>query len=382
MPFPLAIVCIALLSAAIAIHLLSVALVLWRLRDVSGADPIADPPALTVLRPVCGLEPGLEEALRSTFTSLTSSYEAIFCIANPTDPAVALVRSVMASYPAVPARLLIGDDRISGNPKLNNLAKGWLAARHDWIVMIDSNVLLPRDYMQILFASWTKGIGLVTSPPAGICAQGLWASVEAGFLNTYQARWQLATDQIGNGFAQGKVLMWQRALLEKAGGIGSLGLEMAEDVASTKVVRAAKLKVRVVRRPFPQPLFQRTAAEVWSRQLRWARVRRAGFPLLFALEPLTFAVLPVGAIAAMAYLGAVPAATAAAYVALWYGAEWALARRADWPASLGQIPAWMLRDALMPLIWLSSFASRHFVWRGNAMVGGAAQLQAAARKQI
>lgn len=241
------------------------------------------------------------------------------------------------------------------------------AARHDSIVIIDSNVLLPRDYVQTLFATWHPDTGLVTSPPVGIRAEGIWARVESAFLNTYQDRWQMASDQLGNGFAQGKVLFWQRHLLESAGGLAVLGRDLAEDVASTKVVRAAGLKVRVVRRPFPQPLGQRGFGEVWSRQLRWARVRRDGFPLLFALEPLTGLLLPLAAMVTLASLGVVSLLMVPLFLCIWYGAELVVARQANWPATAADILTWFIRDFLMVAIWINAFSAKGFVWRGNAM---------------
>ena len=134
---------------------------------------------------------------------------------------------------------------MSTNPKLNNVLKGWRAARHDWIVIADSNVLMPRDYIQRLFASWRADTGLVASPPIGCRPQGIWAELECAFLNTYQARWQYLADTFGFGFAQGKTMLWRRADLERAGGIEALGKEVAEDAAATKVVRDAGLKVRL-----------------------------------------------------------------------------------------------------------------------------------------
>ena len=357
----------AILGALIAlcIHLASVALILPRFRKTTGSSP--GHPAVTILRPVCGLDPGLGQTLASTFAGLTAGDEVVFCLASPSDPAIAVIRAVMASHGTIPSRLLIGDDRISGNPKLNNLAKGWAAARHDWVAMIDSNLLLPPDYIATLFAHWTPGTGLVTSPPAGTEPAGLWAAVEAGFLNTYQDRWQLLSDQLGHGFAQGKVLMWQKSLLDGVGGLAALGHDLAEDVAATKVVRVAGLKVRVVSQPFAQPLGQRTAAEVWQRQVRWARVRRAGFPLLYAAEIFSAAALPFATLAGLAVGGVVPLAVALGYPVLWYGAEFVLARRAGWPSRLGDVAAWLVRDALIPAVWLVAFASRGFVWRGTDM---------------
>ena len=139
---------------------------------------------------------------------------------------------------------------MSNNPKLNNVLKGWHAATHDWIIIADSNVLMPRDYIERLFASWRTDTGLVASPPIGSQPDGFWAELECAFLNTYQARWQYIADAFGFGFAQGKTMLWRRADLERAGGIEALGKEVAEDAAATKIVRGAGLKVRLVDRPF------------------------------------------------------------------------------------------------------------------------------------
>ena len=126
------------------------------------------------------------------------------------------------------------------------MLKGWRAAAHDWIVIADSNVLMPPDYIQRLFASWRADTGLVASPPVGCMPHGFWAEIECAFLNTYQARWQYFADTLGFGFAQGKTMFWRRAVLEHAGGIRALAADPAEDAASTKIVRAAGLKVRLV----------------------------------------------------------------------------------------------------------------------------------------
>ena len=186
-----------------------------------------------------------------------------------------------------------------------------------------------RDYIGRLFASWRADTGLVASPPIGCRPQGLWAEIECAFLNTYQARWQYLADALGFGFAQGKTMLWRRADLERAGGIAALGREVAEDAASTKVVRAAGLKVRLVDRPFPQPLGYRGAADVWSRQLRWARLRRASFFAYFLPEALSGGVLPMIALACIApAVGLPPLLSVAVLAAAWYGGEMLLAAAA------------------------------------------------------
>lgn len=353
-------------GVAAAVHLASILLAWARLRRHEPALSAADH-GVTLLRPVCGIENHIEETLAGSFALTWPRHEILFCVAAPDDPVIPLVERLIAAHPDRSARLLVGDDRVSGNPKLNNMVKGWNAAAHDWIAMVDSNVLLPPDYVERLVAQWRDGTGLVSSPAVGIRPQGFAAELEAGFLNTYQARWQLAADQLGLGFAQGKNLFWHHDMLEAAGGIAALGAEMAEDVAATKLVRAASLQVRLVGAPFPQPLGPRRLAEVWRRQVRWARVRRLGFRALFVPEILTGGLFPLAAATALAAGGAIAPALVLAYGLVWYGAEYGLARSAGWPASPRSVPGWLLRDALLPALWISGWTGSSFVWRGNSM---------------
>src|SRR5258705_12840292 len=127
--------------------------------------------------------------------------------------------------------------------------------------MADSNVLMPRDYIRRLLAAWQPDTGLVCSPPVGCRPVGFWAGLECAFLNTYQVRAQYVADALGLGFAQGKTMLWRRADLESAGGIGGLGAGLAEDAASTKIVRAAGLRVRLTAPPFEKPLGRRGLIE-------------------------------------------------------------------------------------------------------------------------
>jgi ceramide glucosyltransferase len=357
--------------AATAIHLASIAIASVRFmrsaRRAAAASQQKFPP-VSVVRPLCGIDNYAEDTLRSTFEIDYPRYEILFCVASSNDPVVPLVETLIAEYAGISAKVLIGDDRVSSNPKLNNMLKGWHAARHDWIVLADSNVLMPRDYIQQLFASWRADTGLVASPPVGCRPQGIWAELECAFLNTYQARWQYLIDSLGGGFAQGKTMLWRRADLERAGGIEALGKEVAEDAAATKIVRSAGLKVRLVDRPLAQPLGRRSAAEVWSRQVRWARLRRASFPLYFLPEVLSGGVLPMIAVAIMASaIGLPPALCAGLLGAVWYGGEMALAAAAEWHLPVLYPLYGLARDCLLPVLFIDALRGSDFVWRGNEM---------------
>ncbi|MCZ4061422.1 ceramide glucosyltransferase [Pantoea sp. LMR881] len=285
----------------------------WRLRHrVARRSSDTPLPFIALVRPLCGKDAFEEETLRSSFLQNYPAYEILFCVASPYDPVIPLVKKVMADYPAQPARLLTGEDRISKNPKINNLNKAWQQTCSDWIVMADSNLLLPSHYLRTLVNSFDDQTGLVSSPAVGIRPLNLWGAVEAAMLNTHQARWQLLADFAHKGFAQGKTLFWRRDVLEQGGGLAALGHELAEDVASTRLVRRAGLKVRLPPQPFPQPIGHRPLCAVWSRQLRWARIRRDGFVWLFLPE---------------IFLGILPALGASVYLAARDVWSWGIPRR-------------------------------------------------------
>lgn len=330
--------------------------------------PPADAPAVSLVRPVCGFDNYAAETLGSSFTLDYPNYEVLFCSARADDPVLPLVQRLMAANPHIPSRILIGDDWVNANPKLNNVIKGWNAAAYGWIVMADSNVLMPPDYLQRLLAAWRPDTGLVCSTPIGSHPQGFWAEVECGFLNTLQARWQYAAEAIGLGFAQGKTMLWQRDFLEKAGGIRALGAEIAEDAAATKLVRRYGRRVHLVDSPFEQPLGHRTMAEIWSRQTRWARLRRVTFPLFFVPEILTGSLFSVlaGAYAAWSY-GYDGWLAGVLILLVWLAAEAQLAIGAGWRLSAISPLAWIVRDLMLPFMFINAWLANDFVWRGNEM---------------
>ncbi len=361
--------CLILLGAAMALHLATVVLSGQRYLSAPKLPAPSDRlPALTLLRPVCGLDAFDEDTLRSSFHLDYPDYRIIFCAAHENDPACALVRRLIAENPQVPARLMVGETPLTGNPKINNMHKGYLAAETDHIVMTDSNLLLPRDYLRQLVACWDDDkIGLITAPAAGSHADNLWSAVECAFLNTHQGRWQLAADAVGLGYAQGKTLYGKRSIIDAGGGLQALGRDLAEDVAMTKLIRGQDKTVKLTKQLYFQPIGKKSFAQVWARQLRWSLIRRQGFLHLFLLEMVQGPVLPLLLCLGLIAAGALPAWSLVALFVVWYGSEWALARIAGWPATLRDLAAFVLRDALIPVIWGVTWTQKGLVWRGNTV---------------
>ena len=149
-------------------------------------------------------------------------------------------------------------------------------------------------------------------------------------------------------------------------GLSALARDAAEDAAATKLVRSVGKRVRLVDGPFKQPLGQRTAGEVWRRQVRWARLRRDAFVECYAMEIFSTSWLAIAAAAVAALvLGMSPLSGIIPLLSIWYGSEAALAISVRWPLSVRSPIAWLLRDLLLPVLWAAGWFGSKVQWRGT-----------------
>ena len=155
------------------------------IRAVCASRPSRSTPSgerVTLLRPVRGLDEVEHLTLSSTFELGYPDLEVIFCCADANDPVVPFLEMAISQRPNFNARLLVGGMTGAANPKLDNLRKGWEKASGDWIVMADSNLLLPVDYVEQLLRAGGERCGLVSAPPIGARrpashrSRSVWAS--------------------------------------------------------------------------------------------------------------------------------------------------------------------------------------------------------------
>ncbi len=353
----------------VVMNLASQAIALWRLRRPLQRSALLDElPAVTIVRPVRGIEAFSRETAVSGLELDYPRYSTIFCVADAHDPIIPLIEELIGIYGAEKVRLIVGDVPVSANPKLNNCVRGWEAAATDWVILADSNVLMPRDYIQRMLAAWQPTTGLVCSTPAGSRPLCIGAEVECAFLNAFQARWQYVGEALGLGFAQGKSMLWNKPFLDANGGIAALGAEIAEDAASTKLVRNTGRQVHLVGQPFEQPLGRRRLRDVVQRQFRWARLRRVTFLPFFALEILSTPFLAAVLAAFGASALGLPAWLAPLLVLLvWYAGDMLLSASVGWFVNWRSPVAMLARDIAFPGIWAYAFVGGEVSWRGNAM---------------
>jgi ceramide glucosyltransferase len=324
---------------------------------------------VSVLKPLKGVDPDLEANLQSFFELDYPDFELLFSVASPADPAHALVRKLVRRNPGIKARVFVGEIPIGPNPKVNNLIKSYEGAANDWVLISDSNVRAPRDYLRRLVAHLDPGVGMVTAVVAGTEPGGAGGQLEATFLNTFYARWMCTASRLGKPCVVGKSMLFQRTTAARFGGLRSLGRYLAEDYMAGEAMHRLGLKVVIACDPVRQVIRNHTLESFWSRHLRWGRIRKAQAPLAFLLEPLTHPLISgcLGAIAAANLFQAVPAAFIAVHLLLWSACDLLLMRRLEGELPLLRPIYWFVRELLHLPLWLHIGAGNTVNWRGQRL---------------
>jgi len=184
-------------------------------------------PGLTILKPLRGADSGLEENLRSFFEQdyprleTGPAIQLVFGVQVENDAAIAVVRFLMEQYPGVDAKLVIDTSTIGFNPKVNNLANCLKHARHDFILISDSNIRVPAGYARDMVATLLdEKAGLVSSPFRAVAGRGLGSVFERLQLNTFNIMGQCVVNTtLKFPCVVGKSMLMKRETLDEIGGL-------------------------------------------------------------------------------------------------------------------------------------------------------------------
>lgn len=359
--------------------LLGLGMVIRTTRRSSVADPPALAlPAISVMKPLCGVDCGLRDNLRTFFEQDYPRYELVFGVQSPYDPAIAVVEELRAEYPHVDSALVIHDFDQGTNPKVRNL-RGMLGhARYDSLLISDSNVRAPCGYLADLgavFVSEAK-VGLVTNLFAGTDEDGLGAAMENVQLNGFCAAGATLPTALGDASVIGKSMLISRAAFDELGGFERVADVLAEDYVIGKMFQHGGYAVKLGRAVLRNVTRQMTLVDFTKRHLRWAMLRARLHPVAYALEPLTSPLT----LAPLAILLFGPAAGLGWVVAMLWARD-----VGGWIALRGWSRAWIpaaltpLREVTMLGVWVCGLFKQHVAWRGHRARLGAGTLLFAAR---
>jgi ceramide glucosyltransferase len=327
--------------------------------------PAKNYPAVTLLKPLHGGEPNLYVNLaRFCVQDYPSPVQIVFGVDDAADPAVAVVRRLIAAFPGRDLQLVINPRRHGTNRKVSNLINMVGEARHEVLIICDSDIIVDRNYLESVAASLERpGIGLVTCLYRGEAAQGPWARLAAAAIDYHFLPSVLVGLRLGLADpCFGSTIALRRQTLAAIGGLEAVVEHLADDYVLGRLVRRTGLRIAIAATTVAHDCVQSSALDLFRHELRWARTIRSVDPLGFAGLIITHA-LPL-ALLGMVFGGVTPASL---MVIIALACRFFLQTELAHAFYLREDFSWMgpLRDMLSFAVFVASFFGRGVEWRGH-----------------
>ncbi len=361
----------------ILVNAASVAYVLLAIRSVYAFSPSSDKPSprgfqpkLTIMKPVCGLDAGLYDNLRSYCLQDYPGYQIVYGVRDPNDAAVPVIRRLIEEFPGIDMELVINENTCGPNLKVGNLHNMYGAVKHPYLVIADSDTRVEPDYLSTIMAPLENPeVGLVTCLYKGTAAGGVASLVSCMSINEYFLPSVLVSAGIREiRFALGATMVVRRDLLDDIGGFGRLADNIADDYLLGSLVCERGYKVFLSDYIVENIISEKNFLTMFAHELRWARTVRSMEPLGHAFSFVTY-ILPTALVSAMAtwllterwfLAGAIVALAIVLRVLMHFAVHGMLGIKPEY-RSLVLGPG---RDILGFMVWGFSFFSRRVNWRG------------------
>ncbi len=339
---------------------------LWR-KSAEPVNPLIDPPHLSLLKPLRGADPGLEQHLESFFRQDYRSFEIIFAMRHEGDPAAAVARRLAERYPKVPVRIIFTGTPPYANAKVYSMKKMAETATAEILIMTDSDTSVSRDYLQSMACAFASPrVGAVTNLYRGVGGADLWSKLEAlGMSTEFMAGVVVANHLEGMKFTLGPSMAIRRECLRKIGGFEAMADYLADDfVLGHWADHAGYLVIlssHVINHHATAPGFLNS----FKHRLRWNRSSRFSRPSGYIGQGFTYG-LPwalVLFVASPAWWSALLLLAVLA-VRIWLAFELATRLLDDRQALRG---FWLipLQDLLSWATWIGGFMGREIIWRNE-----------------
>jgi ceramide glucosyltransferase len=323
-------------------------------------------PPISVLKPLCGHDDGLEENLRSFLTQDYPKYEVLFGVHRSDDPAVAVAENIIREFSGrISARLVITGESPIPNAKAFSLNRMVREANYDVLVMSDSDVRVTPSLLSHLAQELQDDhIGLISCPYRAVPGKSLWSRLEAIGMNTELLGGVMVARMIeGMRFALGCTVAVRRSVLENMGGFGYLQEFLAEDFVIGQ--RAAELGYGVLFSSYviEHRIGSQQMMPNLGHRMRWARSTRRSRPLGYWGQIFTYP-LPLALLLCAVY----PSAWPVLFLTIILRGAAALATARDIVHDpVTQRQWWLLpiQDVIGFFVWISGFVGDKIIWRNR-----------------
>jgi ceramide glucosyltransferase len=347
-----------------------------RKTTASGDRDLPFPP-VTVLKPLHGMEPLMEQSLESFFRQDYPNFELIFGARYGSDPALKVVDALRQKYSGIRTRVVLSGEPACPNAKVHTLGKMVAAASYPDLVITDSDVQVAADFLrQVVRPLRDANVGLVTCIYRGVPTGGLWPLLEALGMSVEMTSGVLVAEWLeGMKFALGPAMATRKDVLAKLGGIEVLGTYCSDDFVLGQLAYAAGKKVVLSHHVIDHVVLNRSARASWLHQVRWMKSTRFSRPLGHVGTAMTFA-MPFGLLGMSAGLATGSWTLGFGLLGLAVlnrvvqsiAVGWGVVRDAR---SLWFCWLYPARDLLGFLLWCASFLGSEIVWRGERYQLGA-----------
>ena len=334
--------------------------------------PVATNSGVTILKPVKGMDAGSYDNFASfCHQEYAGLVQILFAVASPDDPVIPVIRRLIADFPQHDISLLVNPSIHGPNYKVSNLINAFPQAKHDLIIVCDSDILVTRHYLQSVTSQFIDPqVGLVTSLYRTSNVHNIATALEAtGFTAEMIPNVLVARQLEGLSFALGASMAVRREALASIGGFQALADYLADDYQLGNQIHRAGWRITLDGCYVESMMKAESLMTVLSRQLRWARTMRVSRPGGYLASGIT---LPFPA-ALLATLLAPSLLTGSAAAGLLYMVRLTVttifSRRF---VRDGLLPRWLwllpLRDMLAFFCWALSFLGNRVEWRGSRFI--------------
>ena len=326
-------------------------------------------PAVTILKPLHRGEPDLAQNLETFFTqTYDGPVQIIFGVHDQADPAIAVVHALRAKYPQADTAIVADTALYGANAKVSNLINMLPLARHETLVLSDSDIAVgPLWLAQVTAALARPGVGIVTCLYTGEPAREghpLWSSLAA--MSTSYTFLPNAVLGASLGLASpcfGSTIALRRQTLEAVGGFAAFADQLADDYEMGRAVREMGYTLAIPAMGVGHTAAENSARDLFRHELRWSRtirlVNQAGHLGSVVTHGFVFALLA----AILLHFNAVSLALLLAAL----GSRLFLKLRIDGLFGTYAGPFWLmpLRDLLSFAVFVTSLFGERVHWRGT-----------------